>query len=83
MAAAKRQRRRHGELTLRRAILARGYMLGLIDLIENAAARLDISGAGIGQGNPAARPMEKPRVQVIFELREAPADRRERCAKTT
>jgi hypothetical protein len=32
-------------------------MLGLVDLVENAAARLDISGAGIGQGNPAARSM--------------------------
>ena len=48
---------------------------------RSTRASLDIGGAGIGQRDAAARSMEKPRVQVILKLREAPADRRQRRAK--
>jgi hypothetical protein len=66
MSAAEQQRGRHGEFAPRRPILAGGRMLGLVDLVENAAARRDIGGAGIGQGNATARSMEEFGLQVIM-----------------
>jgi hypothetical protein len=53
-------------------------LLGIVELRHDLAGGIDIVAACIGELDVAARPDEEPRAEMAFELRDFPADARQR-----
>jgi hypothetical protein len=65
--------RRDYEVTRRSAISGRSFFFGIVDLFDDACARLDIRSPRIGKGQMAGRPLKQLGLETRFELGE-PAD---------
>ena len=74
-------RRGDCEVTRGRAVLARSLLFGVVDLFNDAFARLDIRLTGVGKRQVARRPLKQLSFQTRFELGEPAANRRDRYAE--
>ena len=74
-------RRRDCEIASRSTVLARSLLFGVVDLFDDAFARLDIRSPRVGKRQVARRPLKQLSLQTRFELGEPAANRRDRHAE--
>ncbi len=81
MHPSKHDRSGDDQFAPRRAVLARHGTLSFTDILQDAPARGHIVAAGVGQGEPARRADQQPRLQMRFEFLQLAADGGQRHAE--